>query len=210
VRLLSLLQPPGQVFRLTENLFLRLLGVVYLIAFASLYPQIVGLVGANGISPAAGTLAAMHSDYGWRAYLDVPSLFWFFPLRRRAANDLPSRLPRRFASDARPRHAHRRRRCLRTLSLPHHRRPTVHRLPMGRTSTRNRFPRHLRRRHLAALRLPPIALPPHVRIGLRQTHLRRPQLAQSARPPLPLFHPTIAHPPSPTACSKRPAGCSTR
>jgi hypothetical protein len=78
VRLLSLLQPPGQVFRLTENLFLRLLGLVYLIAFASLYPQIVGLVGANGISPAAGTLAAMHSDYGWRAYLDVPSLFWFF------------------------------------------------------------------------------------------------------------------------------------
>ena len=78
MRLLSLLQPPGQVFRLTENLFLRLLGVVYLIAFASLYPQIVGLVGANGISPAADTLAAMHADYGWRAYLDVPSLFWLF------------------------------------------------------------------------------------------------------------------------------------
>lgn len=78
MRLLSLLQPPGQVFRLTENLFLRLLGLVYLIAFASLYPQIVGLVGANGISPAANTLAAMRADYGWRAYLDVPSLFWFF------------------------------------------------------------------------------------------------------------------------------------
>jgi hypothetical protein len=59
--------------------FLRLLGVIYLIAFASLWPQVRGLVGANGIAPAAETLLAMHSDYGWQAYLDVPSLFWLAP-----------------------------------------------------------------------------------------------------------------------------------
>ncbi len=74
-----MLLPRGQTFRLIESLFLRLLGLVYLIAFASLWPQIVGLVGANGITPAAETLAAIHADYGWRAYLDVPSVFWLSP-----------------------------------------------------------------------------------------------------------------------------------
>ncbi len=53
-----------------------MLGGIYLIAFASLWPQINGLIGANGIAPAAETLLAMHSDYGWTVYLDVPSLFW--------------------------------------------------------------------------------------------------------------------------------------
>jgi hypothetical protein len=56
-----------------------LLGVIYLIAFASLAPQIRGLFGVNGMAPAAETLLAMHSDYGWRAYLEVPSLFWLAP-----------------------------------------------------------------------------------------------------------------------------------
>ena len=72
----SLLQPRDQTFRLIESVFVRLLGLVYLIAFASLWPQIVGLIGSNGISPAGQTLVAMRADYGWRAYLDVPSLFW--------------------------------------------------------------------------------------------------------------------------------------
>jgi len=67
----------GQTFRITETLFIKLLAIVYLMAFASLWPQIVGLVGANGVSPAAETLTAMRADYGWHAYLDVPSLFWF-------------------------------------------------------------------------------------------------------------------------------------
>ncbi len=73
--------PPrrAQIFRFPETAFLRLLGGIYLIAFASLWPQIVGLIGANGIAPAAETLLAMHSDYGWPVYLDVPSLFWLAP-----------------------------------------------------------------------------------------------------------------------------------
>jgi lipase maturation factor 1 len=75
----SLLQPRDQTFRLTESFFLRLLGVVYLIAFASLWSQILGLIGANGISPATETIAAMHADYGWHAYVYVPSLFWLSP-----------------------------------------------------------------------------------------------------------------------------------
>ncbi len=55
-----------------------MLGVVYLCAFASLWPQIVGLVGANGIAPASATLIAMRADYGARVYLDVPSIFWLW------------------------------------------------------------------------------------------------------------------------------------
>ena len=74
-----MLQRRGQIFRSPETVFLRLLGLIYLIAFASLWPQIVGLVGTNGIAPAAETLLAMYGDYGWRAYLDVPSLFWLAP-----------------------------------------------------------------------------------------------------------------------------------
>jgi hypothetical protein len=75
----SLLQPRNQTFHITENVFLRLLGLVYLVAFASLWPQIVGLVGASGIVPAAETLLSMHHDYGWRAYWYVPSVFWLSP-----------------------------------------------------------------------------------------------------------------------------------
>ncbi len=73
--------PPrrAQIFRFSETAFLRLLGGIYFIAFASLWPQIAGLIGANGVAPAAETLLAMHSDYGWQVYLDVPSLFWLAP-----------------------------------------------------------------------------------------------------------------------------------
>ncbi len=60
-------------------MFLRLLGLVYLTAFGSFWPQIVGLIGANGVSPSAPLLAAMHADYGWKAYLYAPSLFWLVP-----------------------------------------------------------------------------------------------------------------------------------
>ena len=56
---------------------MRLLGLVYLLAFASFWPQIVGLAGANGIAPAAEVLSAIHADCGWRAYFLVPSLYWF-------------------------------------------------------------------------------------------------------------------------------------
>jgi hypothetical protein len=68
---------PGQSFRIVETLFTKLLGAVYLIAFASLWPQILGLVGASGVAPAVETMSSMRADYGWRVYLDVPSLFWF-------------------------------------------------------------------------------------------------------------------------------------
>ncbi len=64
-------------YRITESLFLRVLGIVYWFAFASLQGQIVGLIGAHGITPVARAMAAMHSEAGWKAVLVVPSIFWF-------------------------------------------------------------------------------------------------------------------------------------
>lgn len=66
--------PPN--FELTEALFLRLLGLVYLAAFASLWLQITGLIGAHGIAPAAESLNALHDAYGAKAFFYVPTLFW--------------------------------------------------------------------------------------------------------------------------------------
>ncbi len=66
-------------FTLTEALFLRFLGLVYLCAFGSLWPQILGLVGSAGITPAINTLAALHAEFGSSAYFYVPSLLWLHP-----------------------------------------------------------------------------------------------------------------------------------
>ncbi len=61
---------------LTRWLFLRLLGLVYLIAFASLGSQLLGLVGERGILPVGEfhDLVRLHlgADAPWR----VPSIFW--------------------------------------------------------------------------------------------------------------------------------------
>jgi hypothetical protein len=66
-------------FELTEELFLRLLGLTYLAAFASLWPQIAGLIGSHGIVPAVRLTQAMQLGYGGLAFWEMPSLFWWFP-----------------------------------------------------------------------------------------------------------------------------------
>jgi hypothetical protein len=67
--------PPGA--RFTTWLFLRMLAVIYAIAFASLWVQIVGLVGHDGILPARDWLAAVRSQLGPAGHWYVPTLFWF-------------------------------------------------------------------------------------------------------------------------------------
>lgn len=67
---------PGS-FELTEALFLRLLGLVYVTAFASLWPQIDGLIGSTGIIPASQMLSAIRNAIGPRGWLSYPTLFWF-------------------------------------------------------------------------------------------------------------------------------------
>jgi hypothetical protein len=61
---------------LSRWLFLRLLGLVYLIAFWSIAVQITGLVGERGIMPAGQYLDWAHSMYGSSAYAALPSVFW--------------------------------------------------------------------------------------------------------------------------------------
>ncbi len=64
-------------FELTERLFVRLLGLIYVAAFASWWPQIIGLSGSHGIQPAVQLLSAMRNELGRSAFFDAPSLFWF-------------------------------------------------------------------------------------------------------------------------------------
>jgi predicted DCC family thiol-disulfide oxidoreductase YuxK len=60
----------------TEWLFLRLLAVIYLIAFGSLAVQVTGLIGARGILPLGGYLTAVSKTLGWRGYWSMPTIFW--------------------------------------------------------------------------------------------------------------------------------------
>ncbi|PYL59770.1 MAG: hypothetical protein DMF31_05970 [Verrucomicrobia bacterium] len=57
--------------------FLRMLGFVYLIAFVSLWVQVDGLVGRNGMSPVNQFLPAVRQQLGQDAYFLLPTLCWF-------------------------------------------------------------------------------------------------------------------------------------
>jgi hypothetical protein len=59
--------------------FLRLLGVIYLIAFWSYGVQAAGLIGSHGILPFAGYLKAARSAWGVAAYWNVPTVLWLCP-----------------------------------------------------------------------------------------------------------------------------------
>ena len=57
--------------------FLRTLGVIYLIAFVSLWVQVDGLIGSDGISPVNQFLPVAHEQLSGRAYSLLPTLCWF-------------------------------------------------------------------------------------------------------------------------------------
>ena len=61
---------------LTRWIFLRLLGLIYLIAFLSLWTQISGLVGSDGISPAGEYLESVRERIGPERYRLLPTLCW--------------------------------------------------------------------------------------------------------------------------------------
>ena len=74
------LDPPTH--NLVRWVFLRSLGLVYLIAFVSLWVQIIGLAGSKGILPASSAIGAMglQADaqrIGLDRYHVVPTLCWF-------------------------------------------------------------------------------------------------------------------------------------
>ena len=57
-------------------LFLRILGLIYIAAFASMAIQVEGLVGVDGILPIESKLAAIRESLGPSAYWMYPSIFW--------------------------------------------------------------------------------------------------------------------------------------
>ena len=65
----------------TRALFIRGMGVVYFIAFVSLWVQIDGLVGSRGIMPARMSLSATRVESGnvsaARRFVQLPTLCWF-------------------------------------------------------------------------------------------------------------------------------------
>ncbi len=66
-------------FLFTRRLFLRLLGLVYLIAFLSFFVQIPGLIGEHGLLPVGEYLANAKAALGNSAYLHLPTLAWISP-----------------------------------------------------------------------------------------------------------------------------------
>ncbi len=68
-------EPPSYVFG--QWLFLRLLGLVYMVAFLSLRVQILGLTGARGIMPASLLLQLVEKNFGSASHHLSPTLAWF-------------------------------------------------------------------------------------------------------------------------------------
>ena len=62
--------------RLAIWLFFRGLGLSFLFAFLSLWPQVLGLVGARGVLPVTPFLRAIAKHVGWERYVLLPSFFW--------------------------------------------------------------------------------------------------------------------------------------
>ena len=71
-------QPPVQAtYYGARHLFLRLLGLIYFIAIVSFWVQADGLIGHDGIAPAAQWLDHVHERLGVQAYWVCPTVFWF-------------------------------------------------------------------------------------------------------------------------------------
>jgi predicted DCC family thiol-disulfide oxidoreductase YuxK len=68
-------RPPSYFW--ARRWFLRILGLIYLIAFVSLWVQVDGLVGSNGMSPLNRFLPAVRQQLGPDAYFVLPTLCWF-------------------------------------------------------------------------------------------------------------------------------------
>lgn len=69
-------------YLLTRWIFLRALGIIYLIAFVSLWTQLSGLIGHNGILPADKLMSAARQQIsaagiGLDRFRELPTLCWF-------------------------------------------------------------------------------------------------------------------------------------
>jgi predicted DCC family thiol-disulfide oxidoreductase YuxK len=74
------LEPPSH--DLVRWVFLKSLGIIFLFAFVSLWVQVMGLIGSDGILPAKMTMFGLRqeanaSHLGWDRYHVLPTLCWF-------------------------------------------------------------------------------------------------------------------------------------
>src|SRR5438874_2461704 len=67
-------RPP--TYFIARRWFLRAVGLIFLIAFVSLWVQIAGLIGSNGITPAGEFLPAARAQLGGHALSILPTLCW--------------------------------------------------------------------------------------------------------------------------------------
>ena len=74
--LLSCFPMNRDTYTVTHSVFLRLLALITCIAFVSLWTQITGLAGKNGILPASTFLELVAQRFGWQRYWLIPSLCW--------------------------------------------------------------------------------------------------------------------------------------
>ena len=63
-------------YSIAIHLFIKLLGVIYLIAYIPFLFQIRGLLGKEGIRPIGSYLQAIKARFGARRFYYVPTLFW--------------------------------------------------------------------------------------------------------------------------------------
>src|SRR5438067_1079236 len=64
-------------YAIADWLFLRALGVIYLAAFVSIGMQVKGLIGRDGILPAAVFLDDLKTVLGRARFAALPTLCWF-------------------------------------------------------------------------------------------------------------------------------------
>ena len=65
-------------YHFSRWIFVKLLGVIYFIAFTSFWLQWEGLVGANGILPVTDFFEQVKTRFGSSGFFRAPSLQWFF------------------------------------------------------------------------------------------------------------------------------------
>lgn len=70
---------PKPAYWLTRFLLLRLLGLVYLVAFLIAAQQFIPLAGENGLIPAAPFIERVETHFGsvWAAMVQLPSIFYW-------------------------------------------------------------------------------------------------------------------------------------
>lgn len=70
-----------QTFHVTKFVILRLVGLVYFIAFLGAYYQNIGLMGVNGLVPVMNHMDALRSKFASspsHGFLSHPSLYWLY------------------------------------------------------------------------------------------------------------------------------------